>query len=83
MSSSGFVEQDDGYSVFFIGESPALDNSQTGDSVNSPRNIGFTKVSKDLSTKLSPGDTETGGFYDFNGGWNEEDNEGIVWLTDF
>lgn len=81
LSSSGFIEQDDGYLVIFIGESPALDNSLTGESLNTARNIGFTKVSKDLQTKLSSGGTETGGFYDFTGGWNVLENEGIQWLT--
>jgi hypothetical protein len=51
--------------------------------VNTPRNIGFTKISKDLSTKLTPGDLETGGYYDFGGTWTDLEHEGIQWVTNF
>jgi hypothetical protein len=47
LSATGFEEVSDGYIVFFIGEAPALDNSKTGASLNAPRNICFTKISKD------------------------------------
>lgn len=48
LAADGFLEVKDGYIVMFLGENPALDNSQTGESLNGPRNIGFVKVSKDL-----------------------------------
>ena len=83
ISSTGLLEYDDGYLVFFLGEKPALDNSLTGESVNVPRNLGFTKVAKDLNSKVSEGIEETGGAYGFNGDWKDLSNEGIQWLTDF
>jgi hypothetical protein len=55
----------------------------TGSSINAPRNIGFTKFTKDLSTKLSEGEKETSGYYSFHGAWVEMENEGISWLTNF
>ena len=48
LASPGFLEVDDGFIFFFLGENPSLDNSKTGELLNTPRNIGFTKVSKDL-----------------------------------
>ena len=69
LSSPGFQEVDDGYLVFFIGELPSLDNSKTGASLNTPRNICMTKISKDLQSKLSEGKKEKGGFFTFNGQW--------------
>jgi hypothetical protein len=77
LSAPGFDELDDGYIVFFIGEMPALDNSKVGESVNTPRNVCFTKISKDQKTKLSKGGEETGGLFDFGGGWKDLKNEGI------
>lgn len=83
LGASGFIETDDGYIVFFLSETPSLDNQYTGEILNTPRNLGFTKISKDLQTKLSPGIKETGGFFTFNGAWTELTNEGISYLTDF
>lgn len=71
----------DGYTIFFVGEFPSLDNSKTGKGENAPRNVGFTKITKDQQTKLSPGGKESGGFFDFGGGWNEISHEGIVQLS--
>jgi hypothetical protein len=68
--------------VFFAGERPALDNSLVGSNFNAPRNLGFVHVSADMQSVLSPGATETGGFYTFGGGWTAQENSGIVWLTD-
>jgi hypothetical protein len=68
LASPAFNEVDDGFVFFFLGESPALDNSKAGaEYYNSPRNIGFTKISKDLEKKLSPGGMEKGGLFDFGG----------------
>ena len=83
ISAPGFVEQPDGYLVFFVGEKPSFDNSMTGGLINAPRNIGFTKVTKDLSQKLSAGERETGGYYNFYGSWTDLEHEGIQWVTDF
>lgn len=84
IAAPGFIEQSDGYLVFFVGEKPSLDNSYTGELVNTPRNIGFTKMTKDFTgTKLTPGEKETGGFYDFGGDWTELEHEGIQWVTNF
>lgn len=65
LSAEGFQEVSDGYIAFFVGEFPALDNSKTGKEYNAPRNIAFTKISKDQKTKLSPGGKESGGFFTF------------------
>ena len=66
-----------------MGEAPSLDNSKTGKNVNTPRNIGFVKVPADMQDKsvLSKGPTETGGFYNFGGGWTKQENKGVNWLT--
>ena len=48
LAANGFLEYDDGYVVMFLGENPALDNSQVGEYLNGPRNVGYVKVSKDL-----------------------------------
>ena len=72
-----------GLLVFFAGEQPALDNSQTGSYLNNPRNLGFVKIPADLSSTavMSKGPAETGGFYTFGGTWSAQANEGIEWLT--
>ena len=82
------IELDDGnYLVTFIGEpnaqGKAIDNSRVGEYVNDARNVGFVKVSSDLSTILSDGISETGGFYTFGGWWSNLSNEGINWLTNY
>jgi len=77
----GVVEVEDGLLVFFAGEQPALDNTKIGANINAPRDIGFVKVSKDLQSILSPGVTETGGFYNYGGNWQDQTNEGIHFLT--
>lgn len=81
----GIVEVSDGLLVFFAGERPPLDNSQTGSVMNVPRNAGFVKVPKALSSTsvLSAGPNETGGFYSFGGGWTNQLNQGISFLTSY
>ena len=32
---------------------------------------------------LSKGPTETGGFYNFGGGWTKQENRGVNWLTNY
>ena len=43
------------------------------------------KVPRDMKNPsvLSPGPTTTGGYYDFHGNWNAQQNKGVNWLTDF
>lgn len=80
----GLVEtSDDGILVFFAGEQPPLDNAKVGAALNSARNVGFVKVPRDLhSTEvMSPGPEELGGFYNFGGGWSEQRNLGVNFLT--
>lgn len=73
---------DDCLGFFFLGEFPSLDNGCVGaEYLNSPRQIGFVKVSKDLSKVCSPGKIEKGGFYTFTGKWTDLQNEGICQLT--
>ncbi len=84
----GVVEVSDGYLIFFTGEpSPvgkSIDNSRAGN-YEDPRNVGFVKISKtfnkDETPILSKGINEKGGFYSFGGRWTEQENIGIVWLT--
>jgi hypothetical protein len=84
----GVVEVSDGYLIFFTGEpSPegkSIDNFRAGNSED-PRNVGFVKISKtfnqDEKPILSNGINEKGGFYSFDGGWTDQENIGIVWLT--
>jgi hypothetical protein len=83
LAHSGLVETDDGIIFFFAGERPPLDNSKVGKLMNEPRNLGFTKRSKDLKQVLSPGATENGLFYNFGGGETSQTNKGITFLTDY
>lgn len=82
----GGLEVDaDGYTVVFTSEEHdgrALDNARTGASLNDPRNVGLVRVRRDFSIE-SAGTTETGGFYAFGGGWTDQRNDGVVWLTDY
>ena len=78
------VKRDDGSIIIvFSGERPPLDNSQAIDNSNNPRNVGLVVVSDDLQSIVSTGEDSTGGFYNFGGGWKDQANEGIIWLTDF
>jgi len=78
-----FLRDDGSILVLFSGERPPLDNGLAIRNSNAPRNIGLVIVSGDLQTILSEGEDSTGGFYNFGGGWKDQTNEGIVWLTDF
>lgn len=85
ISHDGLVEVDDGVLVFFAGEKPPFDNSKVGAIMNVPRNLGFVKIGKDLSSKrvLSSGGSSAGGFYTFGGKWSPQENQGINFLTDY
>ena len=69
--------------IIFSGEKDSLNNSKATGTVNAPRNIGFVKVSSDLSIIKSKGITENGGYYSYAGTWTSQKNEGIKWLTNF
>ncbi len=93
------LETPQGLLVIFAGEpSPegkSIDNSRTGGTVQDTRNLGFVLVRKDFEKSsgkgnvvsddlvLSPGKEETGGFYSFGGGWSEQRNKGVNWLTHY
>lgn len=77
------IQADGKYIMIFASEFPSLDNSITGSTINAPRNLGFVALSSDFSTIVSDGDSSTGGFYNFGGGWSSQSNEGIIQLTDF
>ncbi len=92
----GVVQTAKGYLVVFIGEMAPLDNSKVGKSLNVPRNVGFVLVREDFQSAkktarnivpddlvLSSGAEEKGGFYDFQGKWNDQRNKGISWLTHY
>lgn len=59
------MEYDDSYVVMFLGENPSMDNTKTGQPLNSARNVGYIKVRKDLGKILSNGPLEKGGYYTF------------------
>lgn len=87
----GVTDSGSGLTVIFAGEPDpngnALNNGRVGDYLNDARNIGLVKVPRDFSGSdkpvLSPGKTETGGFFTFQGKWTELENKGIVWLTNY
>lgn len=82
---AGVVEVNDGLLVFFSGEQPSLNNAVVGSALNVARNAGFVKIGKDLSQGeiLSSGTSENGGFYDYGGGWKDQEIKGINFLTSF
>ena len=75
----------------------ALRNDRATNYVGDARNVGMVKVVSDFSAVSSgarnvvpdelvlsggPGSvTETGGFYNFGGGWDEQRNAGLRWIT--
>jgi hypothetical protein len=87
------VEVNDGYFVIFAGEpdvnGKSINNARAEGYQNmDSRNLGYVKVKKDFEKAnslkeaiLSKGISEKGGFYTFGGYWSEQQNEGVVWLT--
>ena len=68
LSKSGLIEVEDGFLIFFISEGPeSLNNQNTQNVLNGPRNLGFIKVSKDLESILSLGSEQRGGYFNLNG----------------
>ena len=76
----------------------SLNTSRLGESAYlvDARNVGLVKVKKEFSggnydspnvvppdLVLSKGPVEEGGFYDFNGGWNAQQNAGVNWITNY
>ena len=92
----GLIETADGYMVIFRGEpnrqGKAIDNSRIGKN-SDPGQVGFVKIRKNFTEKrgnvvtndimLSRGITEQSGFYTFGGKWAEQQNTGLVWLTNY
>ena len=67
ITPSGFEEVSDGYLIFLISENHyPLDNTQAREIVNSNRNIGVIKVSKDLTTIMTSGDKVEGGYFTYD-----------------
>jgi len=96
LSVPGFeeVSEEDvfgGYIVFWTGEkgSGSLDNTQVGEPLNVPRDIGFTIVGRDfaaMTSSLYTGeveDDESGKFYNAGGSEVSLENSEIAWLTDY
>ena len=91
----GVVEVNDGYLVIFAGEpdqsGKSINNARAnGNAYCDTRNLGFVKVRKDYENAqnlkeaiLSKGISETGRFYDFGGRISEQENQGVVWLTNY
>jgi len=83
LAHPGLHELNDTVLVFFAGESPPLDNTAVGRLLNAPRNLGFVRIPRDLTSRevLSPGDVENGGFFDEDGQWQNLTNRGVSFLT--
>lgn len=78
-------------------EGKALRNDRSDDYLNDARNLGLVQVRADFQevaewskrcvvtdeVVFSSGITETAGFYGFNGNWFDQQNTGVVWLTDY
>ncbi|MCP4699288.1 MAG: hypothetical protein GY862_20935, partial [Gammaproteobacteria bacterium] len=78
-------------------EGGSLRNERTDEYLNDARNIGMVRVKADFQEITewskrcvvtddlvsSPGNAENTGFYGFNGGWFDQRNTGVVWLTDY
>lgn len=87
------IEDDifEGYIVFWTGEkgSGSLDNTQVGQPLNVPRDIGFTIVGTDLATVTSVTyegdveDDESGEFYNAAGTEVSLSNSNVAWITDY
>ncbi len=84
------IDTRDGYVLSFLGEPDpngySLNNKWMGGSY--PRNVGFVKVNRNYTktgseSYLSKGINETGGFFDYSGNWNVQNNYGVVWLTKY
>ncbi|RLA80461.1 MAG: hypothetical protein DRG78_10910 [Epsilonproteobacteria bacterium] len=84
----GLIQNSNGeYLVIFVGEPNSnglsIDNSRVSGYLNDPRDIGFVKISSDLSIIQSTGIEENGGFYTFGGTWSNQNNRGVTWLVDY
>ena len=79
----GLIEINDTILVFFAGEQPTLDNSLVGTQLLGPRNLGFIRIPRDLSSDLvlSDGPVETGGRWE-QGVWEEAVNR-VSFLTSY
>lgn len=78
------VEMDDRFITFMTSER-GLRNDETGRAHNKSRNIAVVATGKNVSENeyLTFGEYETTAFYDFGGGYRQETNRNVVWLTDF
>ncbi len=94
----GVAETPDGLAVFFATERSELDNGRATQTLNDPRDVAMVVVRKDFEQAsrgdggnvitddlvVSSGGAPTeGGFYGFNGGWHNQRNAGVIWLTDY
>ena len=70
-----------------------MDNSQVGQALNNPRNLGLIRTTSDVFSSENVASViirieldgssgvETGQYFDFGGGLNHQENVGILWLT--
>ena len=95
---AGVVETESGLAVAFATERSELDNGRATETLNDPRDVALVLVRPDFEMAsrgdggnvitddlvVSEGAPPTdGGFYGFNGGWHNQRNAGVVWLTDY
>ncbi len=93
------METGGAFSMVFAGEpdsaGKSLNNTKVGGSLNDARNVGLLQIRADFEKAsgfghqvsddmvLSSGITETGGFYTYQGAWEDQRNTGVVWLTNY
>ena len=95
---AGVAETSAGLAVVFATERSELDNGRATETLNDQRDVAMVVVRDDFESAsrgdggnvitddlvVSQGASPTeGGFYGFNGGWHNQRNAGVVWLTDY
>eukprot|EP00931_Biecheleriopsis_adriatica_P092967 TRINITY_DN6671_c0_g2_i8.p1 TRINITY_DN6671_c0_g2~~TRINITY_DN6671_c0_g2_i8.p1 ORF type:complete len:871 (-),score=95.55 TRINITY_DN6671_c0_g2_i8:91-2703(-) len=80
LARPGVEETTDGVLLFFTGENPSLDMTKKGGTL--AKQVGYVKLSKDLSEVLS-GDNVEWGRFEMLGGWANLTQKGVKWLTNY
>lgn len=85
LAAPSFSEIDDGFLIVFAGERDSLDNTKTGQVLNTARNVGMIKTDKEgnpMETDTSVSE-EGGEWYNCGTEFNTFTNPAVMWLTDF
>ncbi len=94
--TGGLAPAPQGYLILAATERPMLDNARSDENHNDPRDLALVIIKKDFQTVkasswnvvskemvLSEGESGKSAFYDFGGKRNEQENNGVIWLTKF